>query len=111
VKRVIATEGDTVDIDFNNGIVYVNGEALEEDYIYELTYRHFYEEGLSFPVTVEENHVFLMGDNRNDSYDSRYASIGMVDCRQILGKVLIIVFPGKDMETDSRIFSRIGSVG
>ena len=111
VKRVIATEGDTVDIDFENGIVYVNGEVLEEDYINELTTRQFYEEGLSFPVTVEDNHVFLMGDNRNDSYDSRYASIGLVDCRQILGKALMIVFPGADETTDSRFFSRLGPVG
>ena len=110
VKRVIAVEGDTVDIDFDRGIVYVNGEALQEDYINELTTRQFYGEGITFPVTIEENHVFLMGDNRNDSYDSRYASIGQVDCRQILGKAMMIVFPGEDQVTDSREFSRLGPV-
>jgi len=111
VKRVIAVEGDTVDIDFDNGIVFVNGEALEESYINEPTYRQFYEEGLSFPVVIEENHVFLMGDNRNDSYDSRYAAIGTVDCREILGKALMIVFPGKDTVTEKWEFSRLGPVG
>ena len=67
VKRVIATEGQTVDIDFTAGAVYVDGQLLEEDYIRQPTYL---EEGLEFPVTVPEGCVFVMGDNRNDSDDS-----------------------------------------
>lgn len=110
VKRVIAVEGDTVNIDFNSGIVYVNGTALEEDYINERTYTQFYENGLTFPVTIEQGHVFLMGDNRNDSYDSRYAAIGQVDQRCILGKAILIAFPGNDVKTGNRDFSRIGIV-
>lgn len=110
VKRVIAVEGDTVDIDFENGIVYVNKEALEEPYISELTYRQFYDEGMTFPVTIEKNHVFLMGDNRNESYDSRYASIGQVDQRCILGKAILLAFPGRNSTTGNWDLSRFGLV-
>lgn len=110
VKRVIATAGQTVDIDFTKGIVYVDGVALEEDYINELTTRSFGDLGVTFPLTVQEGHVFLMGDNRNHSSDSRLAAIGQVDTRYILGKVLFIMFPGYDEETDTRTISRLGGV-
>ena len=109
VKRVIAVEGDTVNIDFQNGIVYVNGEAIEEPYIKEPTYTQFFDQGLEFPVEIEAGHVFLMGDNRNDSYDSRYAVIGQVDKRYILGKAFMLVFPGWDSASGVN-FSRIGLV-
>lgn len=110
VKRVIATEGQTVDIDFIHGVVYVDGVALEEEYINEPTLRQFYEKGVEFPLTVEEGHVFLMGDNRNNSYDSRYYLIGQVDTRYILGKVIFILFPGQtDQYGTSRDFGRIGT--
>lgn len=109
VKRVIATEGQTVDIDFQAGIVYVDGQPLQENYTFEPTYREFYEEGVTFPLTVDEGHVFLMGDNRNNSYDSRYYLIGQVDERCILGKVLMILFPGESPKYDTeRDFGRIG---
>ena len=111
VKRVIAVEGDTVDIDFNSGTVYVNGQALDETYVQEPTYNDFGAEGVVFPVTVEKNHVFLLGDNRNDSYDSRYCGIGLVDERDILGKVFFLTVPGKDPETGKRDMSRFGFVG
>ena len=62
VKRIIATEGQTVDIDFDAGVVYVDGQALEEDYIREPTYL---DEGLEFPITVPEGCLFLLGDNRS----------------------------------------------
>ena len=110
VKRVIAVEDDTVNIDFESGSVFVNGELQTEDYINELTYRDFAESGITFPVTVEKNHVFLMGDNRNDSYDSRYAAIGQVDERCILGKAIFVFYPGKDPNVNQRDFSRIGFV-
>ena len=105
VKRVIATEGQTVDIDFSLGRVYVDGALLEEDYINDLTYR---EEGLSFPLTVPEGCVFLMGDNRNHSNDSRDSNLGPVDTRLIIGKAVWLVFPGPDYLTEQRDFSRIG---
>lgn len=110
VKRVIATEGQTVDIDFNLGIVYVDGVALQEDYILAPTYTHFQDKGVTFPMTIEPGHVFLMGDNRNGSSDSRLATIGQVDTDYILGKVVCILFPGKDEITDTRDFGRIGAV-
>ena len=82
VKRVIAVAGDTVDINYATGQVYVNGELLEEDYINEETYTDY---GTVFPLTVDEGHVFVMGDNRNHSYDSRYPTIGQVSVDVIRG--------------------------
>lgn len=90
VKRVIATEGQTIDIDFDRGRVYVDGELLDEPYIAELTKNQLDFQGAQ---TVPEGCVFVMGDNRNASSDSRRASIGMVDERLIVGKVLFKIFP------------------
>ena len=107
IKRVIATEGQTVDIDFVTGIVYVDGVALEEDYTYTPTN---IQEGIVFPITIAEGCIFAMGDNRNGSRDSRDPSIGMIDKREILGKALLLVFPGNGEEDfpAKRDFSRIG---
>ena len=105
VKRIIATEGQTVDIDFDAGVVYVDGQALEEDYIREPTYL---DEGLEFPITVPEGCLFLLGDNRNNSMDSRYPDLGPVDVRCVIGKAVVLVFPGKTAETGKRDFGRIG---
>ncbi len=92
IKRVIATEGQTVDIDFENGKVYVDGKELEEDYINELTYTQAYN-STEFPCTVPENGLFVMGDNRNHSTDSRSAEIGIIDERYVLGKAVLRIFP------------------
>ena len=105
VKRVIATEGQTVDIDFGRGIVYVDGVALDEPYT--LTPTNL-QEGVSFPLIVDENCVFVMGDNRNDSKDSRCHEIGQIDYRQILGKAVFLLFPGNNGDTQPRDFTRIG---
>ena len=107
VKRVIATEGQKVDIDFESGIVYVNDIALTEDYTYTPTNL---EEGMDFPLIVSEGCVFAMGDNRNKSRDSRAPDIGLIDRREILGKALLLVFPGTGEEDfpAKRDFSRIG---
>ena len=107
VKRVIAVEGQTVDIDFAEGIVYVDGEALEEDYIREPTYTA---EGTEFPLTVPEGSIFVMGDNRNGSSDSRDYRLGTVDTRYVIGKAAFLIFPGPDYETEKRDFSRIGVI-
>ncbi len=90
VKRVIATEGQTVDIDFEKGVVYVDGEALDEPYIKEPT--HVYYDVL-FPITVERGCIFVLGDNRNGSTDSRYSVIGAVDTREVIGRVRLVIFP------------------
>ena len=93
VKRVIAVEGQTVNIDFERGIVYVDGEPIDEPYIAEPT-----TEPLDFTgeITVDEGCVFVMGDNRNHSTDSRYSLIGQVDERCIMGKVYFTLFPIKN---------------
>ena len=107
VKRVIATEGQTVDIDFEAGVVYVDGEALDEPYINEPTYM---EEGTEFPLTVPEGCIFVMGDNRNHSSDSRDSRLGTVDTRCVLGKAGFLAFPGADDVTGKREFGRIGLI-
>ena len=107
VKRVIAVGGQTVDIDFDTGIVYVDGEALEEDYIREPTYTA---EGTEFPLTVPEGSIFVMGDNRNGSSDSRDYRLGTVDTRYVIGKAAFLIFPGPDYDTEKRDFSRIGVI-
>ena len=93
VKRIIAVAGQTIDIDFAQGIVYVDGVALDEPYVNELTYDD--EDFLTYerPLTIPEGCVFVMGDNRNMSTDSRTATIGCVDTRYILGKVIFRILP------------------
>ena len=108
VKRVIATEGQTVDIDFDAGVVYVDGTALEEPYTREPTWT---QEGTEFPLTVPEGSIFVMGDNRNHSSDSRDASLGTVDTRYVIGRAVILAFPGADESTGKRDFGRIGLIG
>ena len=109
VKRVIATEGQTVDIDFRNGIVYVDGAALEEEYIYTPTHLS---EGVEFPLVVDEGCVFLMGDNRGDSRDSRAPEIGLVDRRELLGRAVVLMLPGtgRGAYTVPRDYDRIGGL-
>ncbi len=91
VKRVIATAGQEVDIDFDAGIVYVDGVALQEDYTNTPT--NLDEGGHIYPVVVPEDHVFAMGDNRNHSADSRSPYVGFVSEDDILGKVIFRYFP------------------
>lgn len=113
VKRVIATEGQTVDIDFNLGIVYVDGEALDEPYIYSATVN---QEGVTFPLTVDEGCIFVLGDNRRVSKDSRSPEIGLIDEQEVLGKVFFIFLPGTNgtdingRPNEPRDWSRIGVV-
>ena len=90
IKRVIATEGQTVDIDFTEGVVYVDGVALSEPYVNSTTNER---EDLTGPVTVPEGCVFVMGDNRNRSTDSRSGRIGCVDQRLIIGKAYLRLMP------------------
>ena len=94
VKRVIATEGDVVDIDFNTWTVTVNGEKLEETYVKrEVGAMVNYMDGNDYPYTVPDGKVFVMGDNRNHSIDSRSRTIGAVDERFIIGEVKFRVWP------------------
>lgn len=96
IKRVIATEGQQVNIDFSKGIVYVDGVALDEPYTKTPTNM---QGDIQFPVYVPEGHVFCLGDNRNESLDSRFSVIGdkgMIDTRYILGKVTLRILPFSD---------------
>ena len=93
VKRIIAMGGDTVAIDYDEGTVTVNGETLEEPYIAEPTFLGY---DVTFPYTVPEGQLFLMGDNRNASLDSRSSSIGCIAEEDILGKVLLCFLPFED---------------
>jgi len=104
VKRVIAVADQTVSIDFDNGNVFVDGVMLNEPYINALTTsRHDFNE----PVTVPRGFVFVMGDNRNSSTDSRSNVVGLVDTRYILGKVLFVLIPGPD-DSGIRDWNRFG---
>ena len=100
IKRIIAMEGQTVDIDFVEGIVYVDGIALDEPYTRTPTNL---KSDIEFPVTVDEGCVFVLGDNRNESMDSRDSRIGeygMIDTRYILGHAVYRIFP----------FNKIGKI-
>ncbi|MCQ2476475.1 MAG: signal peptidase I [Clostridia bacterium] len=94
VKRVVGIEGDTIDIDFEKGQVYRNGEMLDEPYI-----RDYGREGTAlsgdvrFPVTVPEGEVFVMGDNRNNSRDSRFKAIGFIKEEYIMGRAFYRISP------------------
>lgn len=90
VKRIIATEKQTVDINFVTGQVFVDGVELDEPYIAELTAKA---SDVTFPVQVPEGCVFVMGDNRNHSSDSRSSGVGFIDTRYILGKAQFRILP------------------
>lgn len=107
VKRVVALEGQTVDIDFDAGLVYVDGESLEEPYIREPTRTP---EGVAFPLTVPEGCLFLMGDNRNDSTDSRSTELGPVDSRCVIGRAVFLAVPGETEDLGRREWDRVGSL-
>ncbi len=92
IKRVIATGGQTVDIDYDTGTVYVDGEALEEDYIKDRMLLPGYGDHNNH-VTVPEGCIYVMGDNRNQSADSRYPDIGIIDERCVIGRSMFVLFP------------------
>lgn len=86
IKRIIATEGDTLDINFETSEVIVNGVVIDEPYIKEPTKLN--REAFEYPITIPEDCYFVMGDNRNASDDSRTPQIGYIKEEQIQGKVL-----------------------
>ena len=91
VKRVIATGGQTVEIDYQKSRVYVDGKAVSEPYIKEFMVQYPYQSITS--ITVPEGCIFVMGDNRNNSDDSRNPNLGVVDERLIVGKAILVIFP------------------
>jgi len=106
VKRVVAIGGQTLDISPQNGDVIVDGVVVDEPYIFDMTTALF---DFSGPMYIPEGYVFVLGDNRERTSDSRQNSIGLVDTRYILGQVHFILFPGAD-ELGNRDWSRIGFV-
>lgn len=93
IKRVIAVGGQTVNIDFERGVVSVDGVDLEEPYTKTLTTSKY---DVEFPIYVPEGYIFVLGDNRNDSMDSRDSRIGdggLVDTRYVLGHAIFRIFP------------------
>ncbi len=112
IKRVIAAENQWINIDFSKGIVYVGDsiesmQPIQEDYIRALTTQP---EGMKFPVQIPEGCLFVMGDNRSNSTDSRNPMIGFVDEREVIGKAFFLVLPGTDDGNQEREFSRFGVV-
>ena len=95
IKRVIAVGGDTVDIDFYKGTVSVNGQELDEPYVNTPTNLSY---DMTFPVTVPEGKLFVLGDNRNDSLDSRSTDIGFINENKVLGKVVFRFYPFDKIE-------------
>lgn len=91
VKRVIATGGQTVDIDGEMGTVAVDGQILNEEYLPEGLATPAFD--VPFPVTVPEGSIFVMGDNRGGSMDSRMLSVGFIDEREVVGKVVAVIAP------------------
>lgn len=93
VKRVIATGGQSVHIDYATGTVYVDGEALEEPYLGEPMLQPGSSSMQQTDWDIPEGCIFVMGDNRNHSADSREDSLGPVDARYVLGKATLVLFP------------------
>ena len=104
VKRVIAVSGQTVRIEASTGHVYVDNKLVEENYIYDDPY---YSYDRDYEVTVGDGCIFVMGDHRRVSSDSRNSQIGLLDKREVLGKAIFLFLPGIDDLTQSRDFSRI----
>ena len=100
VKRVIAVGGQSVHIDYDTSTVYVDGQPLEEPYLGEPMYQPGNATMQGTDWDVPEGSVFVMGDNRNHSADSREDSLGPVDNQYVLGRALLVLFP----------FSHFGSI-
>ncbi|MBQ2966924.1 MAG: signal peptidase I [Clostridia bacterium] len=90
VKRVIATEGQTVEVNYDTDEVFVDGKLIKEDYIKEPDMSSFTDQQV-YPLTVPDNYIYVMGDNRNNSFDSR--AKGAIPVSEITGKVVFRLLP------------------
>ena len=107
IKRIIAVGGQTIDIDLASSTVYVDGQPLDEPYVKGFTDTI---EGTRFPLTLAEDEVFVMGDNRNHSTDSRSARLGPVKEGYLQGKAVLLLLPGTNPDLGAREWDRIGLV-
>lgn len=105
VKRIIATEGQTLDINYSTGSVIVDGKVMDEPYILGST---TIDEGGKIPQIVPEGYVFVMGDNRAKSLDSRSNEIGLISAYDIIGKVEGVLWNGKN--GPKALFERSGLI-
>ncbi|MBE6894188.1 MAG: signal peptidase I [Ruminococcaceae bacterium] len=94
IKRVIATAGDTVKYECETGNVYINGEKLNESYILNVGVNPYKND---IEMTIKDGYVFLMGDNRNNSNDSRNGEVGQINTKNILGKAVLRIYPFSDI--------------
>ena len=97
IKRVIATGGQTIDFDVEKNRVTIDGYAIEEPYIREEMMAYSMRNRDIYPLTIPEGYVFVMGDNRNDSWDSRIPAVGPVDERYLLGRIVYRFYPYDNM--------------
>ena len=93
IKRIIAVGGQTVNIDSLSHTVTVDGKAVNESYIRDQTSLPDSSISMTFPLKIPKGYIFVMGDNRSDSYDSRYRAIGLIDERNIVGRAVFRIFP------------------
>ena len=107
IKRIIAVGGQTIDIDLASSTVYVDGQPLDEPYVKGFTDTI---EGTRFPLTLAEDEVFVMGDHRDHSTDSRSARLGPVNVGYLQGKAVLLLLPGTNPDLGAREWDRIGLV-
>lgn len=95
IKRVVAVEGEELNIDFEAGVVMIDGEPIQEDYINDKTLTN--DGAFVYPITIPKGYIFVMGDNRNHSTDSRSSAVGLVSVDDVIGRTYFRYYPLSDI--------------